>query len=78
MAFTSTHPHFIRALCSRHNLSHVSTQLQWYCHLSQHEHIIIKDTKGRVNGGLGVEDGIILLEPNDNFAMGEPPGVLGQ
>ncbi|KAF7966315.1 hypothetical protein HWV62_39179 [Athelia sp. TMB] len=31
-------------------------------------HVIINDT------GMGVEDGIVSLEPNDDFAMGAPPG----
>jgi hypothetical protein len=27
--------------------------------------------------GVGVEDGIVSLEPNDDFAMGAPPGAPG-
>ncbi|KAF7976784.1 hypothetical protein HWV62_5624 [Athelia sp. TMB] len=34
-------------------------------------HIIINDA------GMGVEDGIVSLEPNDDFAMGAPPGAPG-
>jgi hypothetical protein len=43
-------------------------------------HIIINDAQGRVvgaDGGVGVEDGIVSLEPNDDFAMGAPPGAPG-
>lgn len=43
-------------------------------------HIIINDdAQGGVVGGdgLGVEDGIVSLEPNDDFAMGAPPGAPG-
>ena len=31
----------------------------------------------RVGDVGGVEDGIVSLEPNDNFAMGAPPGASG-
>lgn len=42
-------------------------------------HIIINDARGGVVGGdgVGVEDGIVSLEPNDDFAMGAPPGAPG-
>lgn len=42
-------------------------------------HIIISDAQGGVVGGdgVGVEDGIVSLEPNDDFAMGAPPGAPG-
>jgi hypothetical protein len=44
-------------------------------------HIIINDARGGGGGGLtgtgGVEDGIVSLEPNDDFAMGAPPGAPG-
>ena len=42
-------------------------------------HIIINDAQGGVVGGdgVGVEDGIVSLEPNDDFAMGAPPGAPG-
>ena len=55
-------------------------------------HIIISEAGGGVSGvevgvgvgpvrvgevGVGVEDGIVSLEPNDDFAMGAPPGVPG-
>lgn len=42
-------------------------------------HIIINDAQGDVVGGdgVGVEDGIVSLEPNDDFAMGAPPGAPG-
>lgn len=42
-------------------------------------HIIINDAQGGVVGGdgVGVEDGIVSLEPNDDFALGAPPGAPG-
>ena len=42
-------------------------------------HIIINDAQGGVVGGdgVGVENGIVSLEPNDDFAMGAPPGAPG-
>jgi len=45
-------------------------------------HIIINDAgAGEVVGGVGVEvgveDGIVSLEANDDFAMGAPPGAPG-
>jgi hypothetical protein len=42
-------------------------------------HIMINDVEGGVggDGGMRVEDGIVLLEPNDDFAMGAPPGAPG-
>jgi hypothetical protein len=43
-------------------------------------HIIINDAQGGVGGegGMGVvEDGFVLLETNDDFAMGAPPGAPG-
>ncbi|KIM37323.1 hypothetical protein M413DRAFT_277406 [Hebeloma cylindrosporum] len=39
-------------------------------------HIIINDA-GDVGDGGVVEDGIVSLEPNDDFAMGAPPGAPG-
>lgn len=36
-------------------------------------HIFINEAGGVGDGG-GVEDGIVSLEPNDDFAMGAPPG----
>ena len=49
-------------------------------------HIIINEARDGVVGGAGgvglgreggVEDGIVSLEPNDDFAMGAPPGAPG-
>jgi len=42
-------------------------------------HIIINDVGGVGDGGVevGVEDGIVSLETNDDFAMGAPPGAPG-
>ncbi|KAH7926352.1 hypothetical protein BV22DRAFT_1087158 [Leucogyrophana mollusca] len=42
-------------------------------------HIIINHGQGGVvdADGVGVEDGIVSLEPNDDFAMGAPPGAPG-
>lgn len=44
-------------------------------------HIIINEPGGVGDGGVGVEvgveDGIVSLEPNDDFAMGAPPGAPG-
>ena len=44
-------------------------------------HIIIHHEPGGVGVGdgmtVGVEDGIVSLEPNDDFAMGAPPGAPG-
>ena len=44
-------------------------------------HIIINDAGGHGGVGdgveVGVEDGIVSLEPNDDFAMGAPPGAPG-
>ncbi|KIK25045.1 hypothetical protein PISMIDRAFT_362016 [Pisolithus microcarpus 441] len=45
-------------------------------------HIIINHGQGTVVDGesvgvVGVEDGIVSLEPNDDFAMGAPPGAPG-
>ncbi|KAH7907208.1 hypothetical protein BJ138DRAFT_988109, partial [Hygrophoropsis aurantiaca] len=41
-------------------------------------HIIINNGQGGGMGdGVGVEDGIVSLEPNDDFAMGAPPGAPG-
>lgn len=39
-------------------------------------HIIINDQAVTVDG-VGVEDGIVSLETNDDFAMGAPPGAPG-
>ncbi|TFK47886.1 hypothetical protein OE88DRAFT_1665581 [Heliocybe sulcata] len=39
-------------------------------------HIIINPEELGANG-VGVEDGIVSLEPNDDFAMGAPPGAPG-
>ncbi|KAI0926308.1 hypothetical protein AcV5_008803 [Taiwanofungus camphoratus] len=39
-------------------------------------HIIIND-QGVAVDGMGVEDGIVSLETNDDFAMGAPPGAPG-
>ncbi|KAI0090191.1 hypothetical protein BDY19DRAFT_984557 [Irpex rosettiformis] len=39
-------------------------------------HIIINDQTVAVEG-VGVEDGIVSLETNDDFAMGAPPGAPG-
>ncbi|EPQ50242.1 hypothetical protein GLOTRDRAFT_141598 [Gloeophyllum trabeum ATCC 11539] len=38
-------------------------------------HIVINDVPGPMDAG--VEDGIVSLEPNDDFAMGAPPGAPG-
>ena len=43
--------------------------------LSSDTHIIINDEGGVP--GVGVEDGIISFETNDDFAMGAPPGASG-
>lgn len=44
-------------------------------------HIIIHHEQGGVGVGdvmaVGVDDGIVSLEPNDDFAMGAPPGAPG-
>ncbi|KAG6914269.1 hypothetical protein DXG01_001346 [Tephrocybe rancida] len=41
-------------------------------------HIIISEGGGLAGGvGVGVEDGIVSLEANDDFAMGAPPGAPG-
>ncbi|KAG2087641.1 hypothetical protein BD769DRAFT_1632415 [Suillus cothurnatus] len=42
-------------------------------------HIIIHHGQGGdgMAVGVGVEDGIVSLEPNDDFAMGAPPGAPG-
>jgi len=41
-------------------------------------HIINDDSSSIIGGdGVGVEDGIVSLETNDDFAMGAPPGVPG-
>jgi hypothetical protein len=49
--------------------------------LSTDAHIIINDAggvgEGMGVGGVGVEDGLVSLEPNDDFAMGAPPGAPG-
>lgn len=53
--------------------------------VSADAHIIINDAQGGVvvrggDGGVGVggvEDGIVSLETNDDFAMGAPPGAPG-
>jgi hypothetical protein len=49
--------------------------------LSADAHIIINDIGGVGDGGVGVrvgvEDGLVSLEPNDDFAMGAPPGAPG-
>ena len=39
--------------------------------ISGDAHIVINPA------GMGVEDGIVALEPNDDFAMGAPPGAPG-
>lgn len=40
-------------------------------------HIVINDQGDGGVGGVGVEDGLVLLETNDDFAMGAPPGAPG-
>ena len=40
-------------------------------------HIIINDQAVAVEGVGGVEDGIVSLDTNDDFAMGAPPGAPG-
>lgn len=40
-------------------------------------HIIINAAQVVGGDGVGVEDGIVSLEPNDDFAMGAPPGAPG-
>ncbi|KAL4243592.1 MYND-type zinc finger protein samB [Abortiporus biennis] len=40
-------------------------------------HIIINDQVNGVEGAGGVEDGIVSLDANDDFAMGAPPGAPG-
>ncbi len=44
--------------------------------LNSDAHIIIND-QGVAVDGVGVEDGIVSLETNDDFAMGAPPGAPG-
>lgn len=44
--------------------------------LNTDAHIIIND-QGVAVDGVGVEDGIVSLETNDDFAMGAPPGAPG-
>lgn len=44
--------------------------------MSPDAHIIINDQAVGVDG-VGVEDGIVSLETNDDFAMGAPPGAPG-
>jgi hypothetical protein len=41
-------------------------------------HIIINDDGGSVIGGdgVGIQDGIVSLETNDDFMMGAPPGAI--
>ena len=38
---------------------------------------VVPDVAGVDVGRMGVEDGIVSLEPNDDFAMGAPPGAPG-
>lgn len=54
--------------------------------LNADAHIIINQAGGPVDGGVsvgvvdgevGVEDGLVSLEANDDFAMGAPPGAPG-
>ncbi|KAF8885468.1 hypothetical protein BD779DRAFT_1471594 [Infundibulicybe gibba] len=46
--------------------------------LAPDAHIIINGVGGVGEGvGVGVEDGLVSLEPNDDFAMGAPPGAPG-
>ncbi|KZT65888.1 hypothetical protein DAEQUDRAFT_493749 [Daedalea quercina L-15889] len=40
-------------------------------------HIVINDQGEGGVGGVGVEDGLVSLETNDDFAMGAPPGAPG-
>ena len=40
-------------------------------------HIIINDQAVAVDGVGGIEDGIVPLDTNDDFAMGAPPGAPG-
>ena len=44
--------------------------------LNADAHIIINDQTVAVDG-VGVEDGLVSLEANDDFAMGAPPGAPG-
>ena len=44
--------------------------------LNTDAHIIINDQTVQVEG-VGVEDGLVSLETNDDFAMGAPPGAPG-
>ncbi|THH11760.1 hypothetical protein EW146_g7931, partial [Bondarzewia mesenterica] len=45
--------------------------------LNTDAHIIINHDQDVGGEGVGVEDGIVSLEPNDDFAMGAPPGAPG-
>ena len=40
-------------------------------------HIIINNVAGMGKGTVGIEDGIVSLEPSDDFAMGAPPVAPG-
>ncbi|THH05113.1 hypothetical protein EW146_g9991 [Bondarzewia mesenterica] len=45
--------------------------------LNTDAHIIINHDQDVSGEGAGIEDGIVLLELNDDFAMGAPPGASG-
>jgi hypothetical protein len=85
-----SHPHRQRLSLSRRAVGIVSdeatTREVGAMELSTDAHIIINDAGGVGEGGVGmgvggvgvgVEDGLVSLEPNDDFAMGAPPGAPG-
>lgn len=82
------HPHHQRLSLSRRAVGIISDETATgevgAMELSTDAHIIINDAggvgEGAVGmgvGGVGVEDGLVSLEPNDDFAMGAPPGAPG-
>ena len=82
------HPHRQRLSLSRRAVGIISdeptTGEVGAMELSTDAHIIINDAGGVGEGGIGVagvgvgvEDGLVSLEPNDDFAMGAPPGAPG-
>lgn len=82
------HPHRQRLSLSRRAVGIVSDEATTgevgAMELSTDAHIIINDAGGAGEGGMGVggvgvgvEDGLVSLEPNDDFAMGAPPGAPG-
>jgi hypothetical protein len=70
------HPHGIQSQRTRRAVGIVSDGAPPTAPLEVNAdaHIIINDAQGGVGG---VEDGIVSLETNDDFAMGAPPGAPG-